>query len=224
MTVHSAKGLEFPVVILADVTTNIASRTPDKHVDADQRLCAVRLLGCAPWDLIDHEQEEHERDIAEGIRIAYVAATRARDLLVVAGVGDGPQEGWLGPLNKALYPQKPNFRASTVASACPLFGNASVLLRPADYDGSPEFSVKPGLHGPENGSHKVVWWDPALLKLRRCKLRSTSGADPGRRRRWPCVGGPGPMTSGSLSEISPLMSVECPRRRYSWRRMTSSLR
>ena len=85
--------------------------------------------------------------------------------MVVAGVGDGPQEGWLGPLNKALYPQKPNFRASTVASACPLFGNASVLLRPADYDGSPEFSVKPGLHGPENGSHKVVWWDPALLKL-----------------------------------------------------------
>jgi len=98
-------------------------------VDADQRLCAVRLLGCAPWDLIDHEQEEHERDIAEGIRIAYVAATRARDLLVVAGVGDGPQDGWLGPLNKALYPQKPNFRASTVASACPPFGNASVLLR-----------------------------------------------------------------------------------------------
>ena len=165
MTVHSAKGLEFPVVILADMTANIASRTPDKHVDVDERLCAVRLLGCAPWNLIDHEQEEHERDIAEGIRIAYVAATRARDLLVVAAVGDGVQEGWLGPLNKALYPQKSNFRASTVASDCPLFGNASVLQRPADYDGSPEFSIKPGLHSPGSGSHKVVWWDPGLLKL-----------------------------------------------------------
>jgi ATP-dependent helicase/nuclease subunit A len=165
MTVHSAKGLEFPVVILADMTANIASRTPDKHIDVDQRLCAVRLLGCAPWDLIDHEQEEHERDIAEGIRIAYVAATRARDLLVVAAVGDDAQDGWLQPLNKALYPQKADFRASIVGPACPPFGNATVLQRPSDYDGSPEFSIKPGLHNPENGSHKVVWWDPGLLRL-----------------------------------------------------------
>src|SRR5205085_4848583 len=26
-------------------------------------------------------------------------------------------------------------------------------------------SVKPGLHMPENGTHKLVWWDPSTLHL-----------------------------------------------------------
>ncbi len=165
MTVHSAKGLEFPVVILGDMTANIAMRSPDKHVDTSDRLCAVRLLGCSPWDLIDHEQEEHDRDVAEGVRVAYVAATRARDLLVVSAVGDGERDGWLSPLNKALYPPKTNYRGAAPLPNGPKFGEATVLKRPMDYDGMSEFSVKPGLHQPETGPHSVVWWDPALLRL-----------------------------------------------------------
>ena len=165
MTVHSAKGLEFPIVILAHMTTNIASQSPDRHIDVDARLCAVRVLGCSPWELIDHEQEEHERDVAEGVRVAYVAATRARDLLVVPAVGDSPRDGWLSPLNKAIYPPKSNFRAAEPAPLCPQFGEATVLKRPSDYDGMTEFSVKPGLHKVENAGHSVVWWDPSLLRL-----------------------------------------------------------
>jgi ATP-dependent exoDNAse (exonuclease V) beta subunit len=165
MTVHSAKGLEFPVVILADMTANIASQSPDRHIDVDGRLCAVRVLGCSPWELIDHEQEEHERDIAEGVRVAYVAATRARDLLVVPGVGDSPRDGWLSPLNKAIYPPKFRFRSSAPAPLCPTFGETTVLKRPSDYDGTTECSVKPGLHSGENGAHSVIWWDPSLLQL-----------------------------------------------------------
>ena len=41
-------------------------------------------------DLLDHEAEEVARDAAEGMRLAYVAATRARDVLVVPAIGDGP--------------------------------------------------------------------------------------------------------------------------------------
>ena len=46
--------------------------------------------------------------------MAYVAATRARDLLVVPAVGDEPfpDEGWLSPLNKAIYPSRANWRKS----------------------------------------------------------------------------------------------------------------
>ena len=90
MTVHGAKGLEFPVVILADLTANIAAREPDQYVDGDRRLCATRLLRCAPRELVEHEPQESAREQAEGVRVAYVAATRARDLLVVPAVGDEP--------------------------------------------------------------------------------------------------------------------------------------
>src|SRR5207247_10860174 len=39
MTVHSAKGLEFPVVILADMTAQLA-RNPETHADVAPPLCA----------------------------------------------------------------------------------------------------------------------------------------------------------------------------------------
>jgi len=163
--VHSAKGFRFLVVILTAMTANIASRYPEKHVNVAGRLCATRLLGCAPWDLIDHEQEEHDRDSAEGVRVAYVAATRARDLLVVSAVGDAARDGWTSPLNKAIYPAKSRFRISEPAPLCPKFGETTVLRRPVSYDGMSEFSVRPGLHKPEYGAHSVVWWDPSLLRL-----------------------------------------------------------
>jgi ATP-dependent exoDNAse (exonuclease V) beta subunit len=34
-----------------------------------------------------------------------------------------------------------------------------------DYDREAEFSVRPGLVTPQQGSHDVVWWDPSKLKL-----------------------------------------------------------
>ncbi len=163
MTVHSAKGLEFPIVILADMTANIAAGDPDRYVDARNRLCAIRLLRCAPWELRDNERQEHLRERAEGVRVAYVAATRARDLLVVPAVGDEELDGWLGPLNKAIYPPPDRYRNSTLAPGCPKFGEASVIDRP--FFTHEECSVKPGLHSPLQGTHSVVWWDPHTLNL-----------------------------------------------------------
>jgi ATP-dependent exoDNAse (exonuclease V) beta subunit len=166
MTVHAAKGLEFPVVILADMTANAAQREADKHIHAEENLCALRLMGCSPWDLLEHQNEEHERDVAEGVRIAYVAATRARDLLVVPAVGDAPfDNGWLASLNKAIYPEPGSFRTSNPAPMCPNFGEVTVLRRPPEYDGLPERSVRPGLHAVEGCQGGVVWWDPGILNL-----------------------------------------------------------
>jgi ATP-dependent exoDNAse (exonuclease V) beta subunit len=161
MTVHTAKGLEFPVVILADMTANLSVENPDKHVDTQSGLCAMRLLQCAPWELTEYEALEKAREKAEGIRVAYVAATRARDLLVVPVVGDREHNGWLSPLNKALYPKPERMDKPSPAPGCPVFGPASVLNRPPNLDDAP--SVRPGLHKPRVGNHDVVWWDPAAL-------------------------------------------------------------
>ena len=53
MTVHKAKGLEFPVVILADLTAHLTGQG-DRYVDPARKLCAQRLLRCAPWDLLEN--------------------------------------------------------------------------------------------------------------------------------------------------------------------------
>ena len=114
MTVHKAKGLEFPVVVLADLTCKLSRADAGRWLDADRRLCALKIGGWSPIDLLLHGAEEAARDKAEGERLAYVAATRARDLLVVPTIGDGPYEGgWLDPLSGAIYPSDASRRQPT---------------------------------------------------------------------------------------------------------------
>ena len=163
MTVHAAKGLEFPVVVLADMTASLARDNPDKHVDAERGLAALRLLGCAPEQLVENAELERRRDEAEGVRIAYVAATRARDLLVVPAIGDGPLDGWLKPLDRAIFPERKDRRASLPAPGCPPFGDSSVIARAQDRPDQPVTSVRPGLHRFAVPGHEVVWWDPLVL-------------------------------------------------------------
>jgi ATP-dependent exoDNAse (exonuclease V) beta subunit len=165
MTVHKAKGLEFPVVILADMTAN-AARDASRWTDPERELCVMTLAGCAPPELLEHADEEKQRDIEEAARVLYVAATRARDLLVVSTVGDQRfDEKWLGALNPAIFP--PPDRSFTPEtnhpSGCPEFGLDN-CLRPNGVL-RPKSSVTPGQHQPEAGEHRVVWWDPCLLEL-----------------------------------------------------------
>ncbi|MGH9147510.1 MAG: UvrD-helicase domain-containing protein, partial [Vicinamibacterales bacterium] len=164
MTVHKAKGLEFPVVILADMTAKLQAAAASRYSDPARRVCAIRLAGCSPFDLLQHEADELQRDKAEGIRIAYVAATRARDLLVVPAVGDAEREGWIEPMNRAIYPLLEERRQQAAAPGCPEFPSKdSVLLRPNGDPALPD-TVSPGLHV-LNSRHGIVWWDPRALKL-----------------------------------------------------------
>jgi len=180
MTVHKAKGLEFPVVILADLTAKLTgAQGADRTSDADRRLCAQRLVGCAPWELLDAAESERKADEEEALRIAYVAATRARDLLVVAALGEEERAGgparWLSPLRDALYPAKERWRAAAAAPGCPKFGASSVLNRPPEND--EEVSVRPGLHSPVAGAHQVVWFDPSVLRLNAARTDGVENED-----------------------------------------------
>jgi ATP-dependent helicase/nuclease subunit A len=173
MTVHSAKGLEFSVVLMADLTCNETARQARRFVDPAQRLCAQMLAGCAPRELLDHREEEERRDEEEAIRVLYVAATRARDLVVVPVVGDERHDGWLGKLSPAIYPD-PNgglVPLERKPPGCPEFNAKYVGRRAPSARGNPR-GIAPGMHHPEAGDHRVVWWDPLALKL---DVRETMG-------------------------------------------------
>jgi ATP-dependent exoDNAse (exonuclease V) beta subunit len=167
MTVHKAKGLEFPVVILADPTCAATREPPTRHVDAKRRLWVEALCGCAPPELIEQHEDEARRDREEAVRLTYVAATRARDALVVPVGGDEEIEGWLGLLNPALHPEADARRNPEPAPGCPEFGDDSVVDRPDSARRTAAGAVAPGLHRPQRGSHTVVWWDPHRLELDR---------------------------------------------------------
>jgi ATP-dependent exoDNAse (exonuclease V) beta subunit len=163
MTVHKAKGLEFPVVILADITARLTPFEAGRFIDSRRGLCALRIGGWSPRDLNEHRDLELRREQREGERVAYVAATRARDLLVVPAVGDGPyNEGWISPLNAALYPPEERRRVSTAATGCPTFRSRDTVLNRPGGDPARTFTVSPGEHhfaNPEGG-YSVVWWSP----------------------------------------------------------------
>jgi ATP-dependent helicase/nuclease subunit A len=170
MTVHKAKGLEFPVVILADITARLTPFDASRYIDTALERCALRIGGWSPKDLNDNKAMELLREEKEGERVAYVAATRARDLLVVPAVGDGPYtEGWVAPLNAAIYPAEDARRVQTRAGGCPSFASKdSVLTRP-DGDPASRLTVCPGQHDFTSAAepYSLVWWspEPAVLSL-----------------------------------------------------------
>ena len=165
MTVHKAKGLEFPVVVLADPTCPAARDTPSRHVEPNRRLWVEPLCGSAPIELLEAADEELRRDQAEAVRVAYVATTRARDLLIAPVCGDGPIEGWLDVLKPVLYPPDDSRANSVAADGCPSFGDDSVLDRGPEGVPPTIGSVRPGLHKPLRDGPNVVWWDPSALTL-----------------------------------------------------------
>ncbi len=166
MTVHKAKGLEFPIVVLADLTCNETPREARRFVDPVRRLCAQVIARCEPREVLEHGEEESRRESEEAVRLLYVATTRARDLLVVPAVGDECHDGWLGRLKPVIYPDPAYALAprERTPAGCPEFRSSYVGKRPP-LSSANGVGVAPGAHRPQAGDHRVVWWDPALLRL-----------------------------------------------------------
>jgi ATP-dependent helicase/nuclease subunit A len=89
MTVHQAKGLEFPVVIIADMGRGAAPRIPPPLLSPRDGLLICDTDGSAQDEIPNPSLEEYrdelrDQDDAESARLLYVAMTRARDRLILS--------------------------------------------------------------------------------------------------------------------------------------------
>jgi len=86
MTVHGAKGLEAPVVILPDTATKAAAQGgPLMQTPAGGFLWCARKAEDGEASGAARQKRSDDAD-AESLRLLYVALTRARDRLIVCGV------------------------------------------------------------------------------------------------------------------------------------------
>jgi ATP-dependent helicase/nuclease subunit A len=112
MNVHQAKGLEAPVVFLADPYSRGSNHTVMRHVRREtDELVAPLVQGDGYYQKVTHpplgwhddsdtafRALEARHETAEEHRLLYVAATRAQNLLVVSTYPEKPDDGPWAPL------------------------------------------------------------------------------------------------------------------------------
>jgi ATP-dependent helicase/nuclease subunit A len=141
MSVHQSKGLEFPVVVVADMGKRTDFRDANGSTILHEKygLCtkikpAGKIQRYNSLPLVLARQEEKIATVAEEMRLLYVALTRAKNLLICTGAisqnalnkwngenGDKPsapkllQKGsWLNQLASFLQSEKQNWHAEPV--------------------------------------------------------------------------------------------------------------
>jgi ATP-dependent helicase/nuclease subunit A len=112
MTVHGAKGLQAPVVILADVTSD-PTKKPDQSVellmDEGHKIPLLPIRKAEQsGQLLEIVERQKTRELQEHKRLLYVAITRAEERLIMAGSlgisrkGEPPTESWCALLQRGM--------------------------------------------------------------------------------------------------------------------------
>ncbi|HEY7586085.1 MAG TPA: UvrD-helicase domain-containing protein [Candidatus Deferrimicrobiaceae bacterium] len=109
-TIHASKGLEFPIVILANLSRGGRKRVEGLRADRVRKLSAVIFPGFKTYSAFRHvplgtetvtfEQWEQAKQDAEEVRLLYVAATRARDRLYLVEGAKGQGSGQRAALRR----------------------------------------------------------------------------------------------------------------------------
>ncbi len=105
MTMHAAKGLEFPVVVIADLGRSGRNDTDDLLVREGRIGLRLRTIDGASAKTLDWEalrEEQQTADLEEERRILHVAMTRAEERLILSGTFD--PDKWLGAPQPAVAP------------------------------------------------------------------------------------------------------------------------
>jgi ATP-dependent helicase/nuclease subunit A len=156
MTVHGAKGLESPIVILPDTALRQEGRNAPQILRLADGQPVWRMRSeAAPAAVAAAEAARRSLVRAENSRLLYVALTRAQTWLIVCGAGaEGNGESWHGLVKEAMTQLAPaaepgpdgevltlahNWPAPTVAAA-PAPAPPPSLALPA---GAPQAAVRP---------------------------------------------------------------------------------
>jgi ATP-dependent exoDNAse (exonuclease V) beta subunit len=105
MTMHAAKGLEFPVVVVADLGRTGRNDTDDLLVRGDRVGLRLRTVDGASARTLDWEalrDEQQAADAEEERRILHVAMTRAEERLILSATFE--PDKWLAAPQPAVAP------------------------------------------------------------------------------------------------------------------------
>jgi ATP-dependent helicase/nuclease subunit A len=94
MTMHRSKGLEFPVVVVAELAKRFNLQDGRRSIMFDRRLgvamSAVDVEKYITYPTLPQRlvgEAIVSESLAEDLRVLYVALTRARDRLILVGTG-----------------------------------------------------------------------------------------------------------------------------------------
>lgn len=107
VTMHSSKGLEWPVVIPVNTASKVMEGVRSAHNPQLNRL-HVSVFGIHPRGCKDALDQERREQRFERQRLWYVATTRPRDLLMIPRLKDGGKaDGWVKLVELGLEELEP---------------------------------------------------------------------------------------------------------------------
>jgi ATP-dependent helicase/nuclease subunit A len=214
MTIHQAKGLEFPVVIIPNL--HHRSMKPQEHwyaLDRHRGLTVKipdgrgkQVAGCT---LENFRERNRQREYFESVRLLYVAATRAKDRLIFAGVTDalaklgGSADNWLKLIWQKLELQV--FRSGTITLGPET--QLEVMLNLADESLPQAVPFVPAsfpVTAKTDGAHVVEEVEESASMSRAFPLLQSVAADPG--------GDSGRLQQFSVTQL--INYQRCPRQYY----------